>query len=143
MWIQFNIPDRQEADEREGQGVQEVYGGDMNNRSCTDTTKVKKAAIYRQAARLLEQKACHSPDRYNRNGTVRVKFTCCAIAEAEGIFPKWNYGEKESKLVEHYTDTFGLEGGGNWFGSDWDDRVQDHRILALCFMAAMVEAGDA
>ena len=29
MWIQFNFPDRQEADEREGQGVQEVQRAAM------------------------------------------------------------------------------------------------------------------
>ena len=92
-----------------------------------------KAAIYRKAAMLLEDGALHSGER-----NTPVKHSCCAVAKAEGIFPEWNYGHVESRLVDEYYEIF----NGN-FGPYWEQRNQDVRILALCFMAAMVEAGDA
>jgi hypothetical protein len=85
---------------------------------------MKPAEIYRKAAKLLEDGALHSGD-----DETKVKFSCCAVAEAEGIFPAWNYGHKSSRLVDGYREVF----DGDF---EWDE---DHRIVALCMMAAMVE----
>ena len=93
------------------------------------------AKVYREAARLIEKQARHSDAM---DGYPRVKFSCCAIAEAEGIFPLWNHGKAHSDLIDRYGVLF----DGN-FGSEWESQNQAHRIVALCMMAAMVEAGDA
>ena len=89
-----------------------------------------KANIYREAARLLEIGARHSDNKSN------VMYSCCAIAEAEGCFNEWNLNDRDSSLVDEYRTLF--DGGFDPF-----DSGRDHRILALCLMAAMVEAGDA
>lgn len=95
--------------------------------------RTAKAEIYRKAAKLLEDCATHSGELHTK-----VKFSCCAVAEAEGIFFLWNYAKAHSDLVDQYRDIFDKD-----FGPDWQDGPRDHRITALCMMAAMVEAGDA
>lgn len=100
--------------------------------SGASTTPSRSAAIYRKAAKLLEDE--------------RECFACCAISVA--VHGK-TYALQEcagaralfvSKFRPHTYD-----GNGPFFGYYTDDPVQanDARILALCFMAAMVEAGDA
>jgi hypothetical protein len=93
------------------------------------TETAKRAAIYREAARLIEND--------------KMDYSCCAIAEAQGIFDEWNRSKAESALVDGYADVMGSfkEAGG--FCCGWTDDGRDERVVALCFMAAMVEAGDA
>jgi hypothetical protein len=109
----------------------------------TSTEKAtKKAELYRKAAKLIEAGAVHSKHPERDAGPANyvnvVGFSCCAVAEAQGIFPSWNYHEKSSRLVERYRDIFDGD-----FGGKYDPESKDHRIVALCMMAAMVEAGDA
>lgn len=99
------------------------------NSSTKEATK--RAAIYRRAALLMETKPLHTPDQSGHQP--RVKFSCCAVAEAEGIFAAWNNGDQESQLANDYRCIF----DGDF---EYDD---DARVIALCFMAALVEAGDA
>ena len=96
------------------------------------TGRAKRAEIYRKAAKLIEDEVYHT----GRESEVR--FSCCAVAEAEGIFSVWNSGRIRSRLADTYRELF----PGN-FGDEYNEENQNHRILALCLMAAMVEAGDA
>ena len=103
----------------------------MTNR-CTD--RAKRAAVYREAAYRVEF-GFHS-------------FSCWAIEDVL-VVPLHGEETKEKDkhpLVRSYEKTFRPEACGwthNW-GVYWNgDERRDCRILALCFMAAMVEAGDA
>ena len=79
------------------------------------------AAIYREAAKRLEDG--------------RGIFGCCAAIQhsgGEGYLPGGAHGKK---MYGVYPE--GMRGGWGPYGDN------GARILALCFMAAMVEAGDA
>jgi len=95
--------------------------------ASTDTAK-----LFRKAAKLLADKAIHSDDAGGQ-----VRFSCCAIAEAEGIFPEWNSCQKHSDQANRYRYVFDGE-----FSMYYSDEGREERILALCMMAAIVEAGD-
>lgn len=89
----------------------------------TETTK--RAALYREAAsRIAERKNVWS---------------CCAIERVTlGCGPTWG---KETKA---YREIFATSEDGEVSISAFDTAGGSPiRILALCFMAAMVEAGDA
>ncbi len=100
----------------------------------TTPERRSKAAIYREAALLGEMGA--------KDGS------CLWIASVDRGFWVGN------GLVERYAEIFGNGSDGYW-GNLWADlHPWDHtssggetarncRVLALCFMAAMVEAGDA
>ena len=93
-------------------------------RSCTD--RRADAAIYRAAAKLLE------------DGESR--WACFAIKRAS----KRRLGCKAFRAVfgpSRDNSVHRLEG---WWGNSYfKPDAEGPRILALCFMAAMVEAGDA
>lgn len=102
------------------------------------TENRKRAAIYREAARLLERKA-----KSIWNGGA-IEYACEAIDSALGISSAGHcahcYAMKEV-FAAHCP-------GDAWLSkisSETADTEEDRpgRILALCFMAAVVEAGDA
>lgn len=92
------------------------------NNASTDTAK--KAAIYREAARLVEE--------------VNYRFYGCCLDDAGQPQPGGGVGE--SPMQRAFERRFNLRRL-----EDFSERggTQDDTILALCFMAAMVEAGDA
>lgn len=90
------------------------------------------AAVYRKAAKLIED--------------CREELSCRAIANAaygsHWTKSQWN------RVVHPYSDTFAATEDyardGNWLDHVLNcSEQQDWRVLALCFMAVMVEAGDA
>lgn len=107
----------------------------MTTSRCTEGTK-RRASIYLRAAERIAR---------GKN-----TYSCCAIGRQS------DYEEPLSKHIGPYVAVFKPERAGTFWGSGWDiDEVDTHdavprtaegkacRILALCFMAAMVEAGDA
>jgi hypothetical protein len=63
-------------------------------------------------------------------------FTCYALDEAGGT----------QAMCDKYKATFaprGADCSSSWFANLPGEERQECRVLALCFMAAMVEAGDA
>lgn len=85
-------------------------------RASTETAK--RAALYRMAALNLEQ------NKINYLGYVATGSSA----------------EEHMRLASIFTHT---DGAGRFdFGSN-EPENRDHRILAACFMAAMIEAGDA
>ena len=110
--------------------------------TSTDTTKV--AALYRKAAHLIEGGAWQ-PVEDDIDEWPTQKFSCWAITAAMGR-KKYQFGpeDRTPKEVKDYQYIFKPE-EGNWcWGDLWEEHERDDcRVLALCFMAAMVEAGDA
>lgn len=91
----------------------------------SSTKRTKDAAIYREAARRLETFEC-------------MAGCCRAISEARGTAGRDDYMTEHHLRAEAVFDYMGK----NQFG--WRDADSlDRRVLAMCFMAAMVEAGDA
>lgn len=111
----------------------------MNNSRCTDGSAVKRAEIYRQAALLYENGKLGDAGRGS----------CSAICEAARP-DLHHYAAYEDgcrgRLVSDYAAFFRPEIGVVYWGMHWGDSREerdDCRIIALCFMAAMIEAGDA
>lgn len=106
-------------------------------RTSTDTTK-KRTAIYRSAARALERGS-----RYNGSP---VSYACHALELAEYGHPL--HPTEHSSLCAPMKEIFAPDSTASaWLspyvgGVDFSS-AECVRILALCFMAAMVEAGDA
>lgn len=110
----------------------------MNTRQGTDTAyRARHAGIYRKAAWLVEA------------GRVRdaIPGACSAIADA--CYPKLATLEayervKGSRVIRDFEELFKPdESWGMYWGHQWPEgEQQDCRCLALCFMAAMAEAGD-
>jgi hypothetical protein len=102
------------------------------------TKKVQDADIYRKAAKLMESMAYHDLTRDS----------CCwaiALAKDPDVNILEDGGDAQSKRMKA---VFAPRApAGYWLMDEeipsWSDDQTDHRILALCFMAAMVEAGDA
>jgi hypothetical protein len=94
-----------------------------------------RAKVYRNAARFLER----GTHRY-----VVAGYSCLAIAKAvkgkayTGHPSRDGFRYADLSEVKGYIDAYGAENVEVW---NFDGR--DHRVIALCFMAAMVEAGDA
>ena len=100
--------------------VKKVLGESTPSRS--------KAAIYRKAAWLIEQ------GRQDRS--------CCAIVTAQGL-QEYEYSDERNAytdLMLHGREVTHVIFAG--IGSD-SPEATDIRILLLCLMAAIVEAGDA
>ena len=92
----------------------------MSKRTNATSTESNAAKIYRATASHME----------GLDGGL----TCVRICKMQGLdFDSSNH------LVKRFREAFQL--GTNF----WEASIVDHqeRILALCFMAAMVEAGDA
>lgn len=90
--------------------------------SSTETAKV-----YREAARLIEAGSANCG--------------CCfaiSLAGGRGYLPE---GEHAKMMLKTFPE--GMRGGWGHYRAHGGDQDQSPRILALCFMAAMVEAGDA
>lgn len=97
------------------------------------TDRAKRAAMYREAANIVEcgidAHSCHAIYR----------------ATGLGVPDEW-----EKRLpcsdADEYDELFRPDDPGAWgesWGICWGDERHDCRVVALCFMAAMVEAGDA
>ena len=88
-------------------------------------------AVYRGAARLMEL-GFHD-------------YACNAIWTASHPRKEWRYPDERDRhpLVVKFTEYFKPERNDTvaWFGEA--GRGRRRRIIALCMMAAMVEAGDA
>ena len=99
---------------------------------CTD------ASVYREAARLLES------DAPNGFGNLGSAYSCDRLGQAAGWFGQYPTDAKRQKfkaLRHRYANVFQPSDRMVW----WTHGKSGHdaRVLALCFMAAMVEAGDA
>lgn len=86
-------------------------------------TRREKASIYRRAARLVEDEI--------------ADYACEAIGQVLCLI-SFAYIEDHPAL-QMFTPPRLSTGGGFWHGRTG----RDARVLALCFMAAMVETGDA
>jgi transcription elongation factor Elf1 len=99
--------------------------GEINMGTSTDTTKLR-VRIYHAAAESIERQRHCGCCSAIRNNDARNNF------KEVDIFSDWFKPSKEDTLAY-------------WFGK-CSCETQDNvpvRVLALCFMAAMVEAGDA
>ena len=100
------------------------------------TDRTKRAKLYRQAARRMEQE------------TALSCFPCWNIAEVEGVgYENWPESTHVKLFLSAFSDRKTVDGMSDHYiktmylicgGID-----RDFSITALCFMAAMVEAGDA
>ncbi len=97
---------------------------------------VKPGDVYREAARLIAE----GEDRdYAGHGS------CCAIADA--LYPdKGRYeamdAARSSKILIKYEDLFAPSPPCFTYWAAHVERPKQFRILALCFAAAMADAGD-
>jgi hypothetical protein len=95
--------------------------------------RLKRAAIYRKAAQLLERE------------TEGSEFSCDRIGEAVGVwtFPRPQDLEHlrhfNKDLCGAYASLFRPKRSGHYWGRRWGDDAHNCRILALCFMAAITE----
>lgn len=97
----------------------------MKSSPHTPSPRHADAEIFLQAAKLIEDQ--------------KASCGCClAISEAggEGYLPEGEHGKKMFRVYPE-----GMNGGWGRYPIHGGERGP--RILALCFMAAMVEAGDA
>ena len=96
----------------------------------TDTANKEDAAIYRAAAELV------ADPRQNWASCYAVNFAARGMrGEFDAPHPA---SERYSKLFSPRK----VNDPDVAWGAEWDD-IHGCRVLALCFMAAMVEAGDA
>ena len=86
-------------------------------------TSTERAAMFLEAARRLAERE-QTPD-------TECFCSCCAIEFVGGAREK-----------NRYSALFNPLNGNTFWGLNWP-RPSQCRVLALCFMAAMVEAGDA
>jgi hypothetical protein len=96
------------------------------------TDKRKRAAIYRSAAKAFEE------NKPGWGGCMGIDYACEALdvagADSEELcLMKAVFAPRRDSIA--WLELRGL--------SESDSAQRDFRILALCFMAAMVEAGDA
>lgn len=90
----------------------------------------KDAAIYRKAAQMIERGD--------------AAYCCFAIS-----FVKISQ-ERINELTERFIKAYGKKNAPcyGWYGNpfDWDDEAREHRqssrVIALCFAAALADAGD-
>jgi hypothetical protein len=102
---------------------------------------MKQSDVYRKAARLIERRW----QPVERDGRPTQKFSCWAIVRALGK-RRYQFGPHDPKhpFVQDYESLFRPEGEEWCWGKDWydsrDPNFQDNcRVLALCFMAAIVD----
>ena len=92
----------------------------MKSATSTEGRK-KRAALYRKTAQFIEQRGqgacCYSLSKCGARGNEHMNFA--AFFKPQNCGPYW------------------------WGVPSWEPNYHGPRILALCFMAAMVEAGDA
>jgi hypothetical protein len=110
----------------------------MKHSPCTERANKRRAAIYRKAARGVEQ---------NVGSGAIYGYACNAIEAVQGkvsgeIFAPWREDSDASKSFKAVFSP-GHENRFGFFGEMNSDGSRDCRVVALCFMAAMVEAGDA
>lgn len=91
----------------------------------SNTPRQRSAALYHEAARRIAE------DEPTKEHSCTC--SCCMVGEVGGLQRRVDYAEM-FRPEGHPPD-------GSW-GVLWDD-IDACRVLALCFMAAMVEAGDA
>ena len=83
----------------------------------------KDAVVFLEAGRMIAQ----GEDTYS----------CCALAKALGVYDDWNENRLRSPLINSYGRRF-VEARGKplWL------ECKEQRVIALCFAAAMADAGD-
>jgi hypothetical protein len=92
------------------------------------TKTAKLSDGYRNSAKLIEEgKEDH------------LRGACCIAMDQIAMI------DGDVNNVQVFYDLFKPNEGHNalWWGEKWEDDARSCRILALCFMAALVEAGDA
>lgn len=99
----------------------------------------RKTTVYLKAAKLIEEG--YQPLALSD----RPAFGCEAIAKALGH--EHSFFKIRTNLDSEFESIFSDENdarqlGDGIFGSPRNPRHQDERVVALCFAAAMVEAGD-
>ncbi len=97
-------------------------------------SRAKRVELYRAAAKLIEDEL----QPYCCFALGHVGLTC-------GTFAKWF---RDDAIAFGKTNRSGMVLYEAWMNNarlplEFGDVVRDCRVLALCFMAAMVEAGDA
>lgn len=91
------------------------------------TKNANRAKVYLKAAEYLAQG--------------KSAFSCCAVDLAARHSP---ISQKWSKACDKYRRVFSQDNTDYFYSHMWDEGYEfSQRLLALCFMAAMVEAGDA
>ena len=106
--------------------------------------RAERAALYRKAAASIE-KMVRGEQEY------KSPYSCDHLGHAMGVLP---YGSKtwtEARRSAFTSERFAYaammapepDSGDYWGIDNADPESVGHRILSLCFMAAMVEAGDA
>ena len=97
-------------------------------------TSTDRADLYRRAAKLME------------SGNSTANGSCCwAIGLTKNPGVMILYGDKDADCRAMKAVYAPRKNHGFWMNDIGDNDHERHngRILALCFMAAMVEAGDA
>lgn len=95
----------------------------------TPSRESKTAQLFRDAAKLKEAEL--EEDKYSHG-------SCWHLSAAAG------WGADRTMLLDRFQALFAPEGyscGSFWWG--WTEDEDNARVVALCFMAAIVEAGDA
>ena len=93
-------------------------------KNSAGTERTVRAGLYREAARIFERR------EYNLG-------SCLLIGKVAGVPGGY---DSNHPLIKSYTNVFKSAGFNDW---TFEDHGYDERATALCFMAAMVEAGDA
>lgn len=94
------------------------------------TNRKAKAAVYLAAAKEVAEVMY----QHERGERPQHKACCTALTDVDAtIGEKILFGKY---FMPKYASSF-------WFGDPQEPQNRNPRILALCFMAAMVEAGDA
>lgn len=95
------------------------------------------ADLYREAARQV------ADIPYDHDSGERRQHQACCTALRRVAGDDW---DQASDLIGRFEKVFMPEGRDScscWYGAPENPNNQGPRVLALCFMAAMVEAGDA
>ena len=103
---------------------------------ASSTDRKALAAIYREAARRMEA------DEYCKRGHV-YGYACNAIADIDGVKPGHLRRVTANEIAFKTVFNPGRpETRHGFFGVMEKMANRNRRVLALCFMAALVEAGD-
>ena len=106
----------------------------MKPNTLSTDYRTKRAKVYRDAAELL----CHQDTKECWGCCDAINKIVCGSALTD---------TQQKEEFEHYFKPVSktLYWGSLWGDDDafWSGSIHNCRILAICFMAAMVEAGDA
>jgi hypothetical protein len=119
----------------------------LRNAGTDGTTAEEYVKARDEAARLVAEADWSPRESNGYGGWPTQKFSCWAINKAAGK-RSYQFGPDDPvpPLVKRYQDVFKPEDGDWTWGDLWGELEAERdecRVLALCLMAAMVEAGDA